>query len=59
MNYFYTRIIAVAAGLATIYLAGAEVGIGIIIGALITGVVYNPRLVIVLFRFAILGYVLY
>jgi F-type H+-transporting ATPase subunit c len=58
MNFFYTSIKAVAAGLATISLAGAGVGIGIVFGALIIGVSYNPSIVNVLFRYAILGFAL-
>jgi len=43
------------AGLATIGLAGAGVGIGVVFGALIIGVARNPRLKAQLFSYAILG----
>jgi F-type H+-transporting ATPase subunit c len=48
----------VAAGLATISLAGSGVGIGIVFGALITSVARNPFLTKQLFIYAILGFAL-
>jgi F-type H+-transporting ATPase subunit c len=47
-----------AAGLATISLAGSGVGIGIVFGALITSVARNPFLTKQLFIYAILGFAL-
>lgn len=44
------------AGLATIGLAGAGVGIGVVFGALIIGVARNPSLKAQLFSYAILGF---
>jgi F-type H+-transporting ATPase subunit c len=46
------------AGLATIGLAGAGVGIGVVFGSLIEGTARNPSLQPVLFSFAILGFAL-
>ena len=46
----------IGAGLATIGLAGAGVGIGTVFGALIIGVSRNPSLKDELFKFAILGF---
>lgn len=48
----------VAAGLATISLAGSGVGIGIVFGALIMGISRNPFLTKQLFIYAILGFAL-
>lgn len=48
----------VGAGLATIGLAGAGVGIGTVFGALVTGVSRNPSLKDELFKLAILGFAL-
>jgi len=48
----------VGAGLSTVGLAGAGVGIGAIFGALILGVSRNPSLKDELFRLAILGFAL-
>jgi len=48
----------IGAGLATIGLAGAGVGIGVIFGALIIGTARNPNLKDDLFRLAILGFAL-
>ncbi|MCW5971726.1 MAG: ATP F0F1 synthase subunit C [Blastocatellales bacterium] len=44
------------AGLATIGLAGAGVGIGIVFGCLIVGVARNPSLKNQLFSYSILGF---
>jgi F-type H+-transporting ATPase subunit c len=46
----------IGTGLATIGLAGAGVGIGIVFGALILGVARNPSLRSQLFSYAILGF---
>lgn len=46
----------IGAGLATIGLAGAGVGIGIVFGALILGVARNPSLRSQLFSYAVLGF---
>lgn len=48
----------VAAGLATISLAGAGVGIGTVFAALINAVARNPSLIKQLFIYAILGFAL-
>jgi F-type H+-transporting ATPase subunit c len=48
----------VGAGLATIRLAGAGVGIGTVFGALVIGVSRNPSLKDELFKLAILGFAL-
>lgn len=48
----------VAGGLATIAIAGAGVGIGIVFGSLILGVSYNPHANDRLFGYAILGFAL-
>jgi len=55
---FLTAMKAIAAGLATISLAGAGVGIGTVFGALLLAVAYNPAITNDLFRFAILGFAL-
>ena len=46
------------AGLATIGLAGAGVGIGTVFGALVIGISRNPSLKDELFKMAILGFAL-
>jgi F-type H+-transporting ATPase subunit c len=48
----------IGAGLATIALAGAAIGVGIIFGSLITGTSRNPALRKELFNTAILGFAL-
>ena len=48
----------IGAGLATIGLAGAGVGIGIVFAGLINGVARNPGLLKQLFVYAILGFAL-
>eukprot|EP01033_Poteriospumella_lacustris_P023577 gene23577-gene13531 len=48
----------IGAGLSTVGLAGAGVGIGVIFGALIIGTARNPSLKDDLFRLAILGFAL-
>nr|YP_005090319.1 ATP synthase F0 subunit 9 [Heterosigma akashiwo]ACS27138.1 ATP synthase F0 subunit 9 [Heterosigma akashiwo]ACS27177.1 ATP synthase F0 subunit 9 [Heterosigma akashiwo]AOR08496.1 ATP synthase F0 subunit 9 [Heterosigma akashiwo]AOT84805.1 hypothetical protein [Heterosigma akashiwo]AOT84847.1 hypothetical protein [Heterosigma akashiwo] len=48
----------VGAGLATIGLAGAGVGIGTVFSALVLGTSRNPSIKDDLFRFAILGFAL-
>lgn len=48
----------IGAGLATIGLAGAGVGIGTVFGALVLGISRNPALKDELFRMAILGFAL-
>lgn len=60
MVYNFKNMLQVAkiigTGLATIGLAGAGVGIGIVFGALILGVARNPSLRSQLFSYAILGF---
>lgn len=48
----------IGAGLATIGLAGAGVGIGTVFGALVLGTARNPSIKEELFRVAILGFAL-
>lgn len=48
----------IGAGLATIGLAGAGVGIGTVFGALVLGISRNPALKDELFKMAILGFAL-
>lgn len=48
----------IGAGLATISLAGAGAGIGIVFGALITAVARNPSMTRALFLYSILGFAL-
>ena len=48
----------IGAGLATIGLAGAGVGIGTVFGALVIGISRNPSLKDELFKTAILGFAL-
>ena len=48
----------IGAGLATIGLAGAGVGIGTVFGALVLGISWNPSLKDELFKMAILGFAL-
>ena len=55
---FLTAAKLIGAGLATISLAGAGVGIGQVFGALQLAVARNPNLAPVLFRYAILGFAL-
>ena len=46
----------IGAGMATIGLAGAGVGIGVVFGCLILGVARNPSLKNQLFSYSILGF---
>lgn len=48
----------IGAGLATIGLVGAGVGVGVVFGSLILGISRNPSLKAELFRNAILGFAL-
>ncbi len=48
----------VGAGIATIGLAGAGVGIGVVFSALILGITRNPSLKDEMFKMAILGFAL-
>ena len=48
----------IGAGLATIGLAGAGVGIGTVFGALVLGIARNPSLKDELFKMTILGFAL-
>ena len=48
----------VGAGIATIGLAGAGVGIGVVFSALILGISRNPSMKDEMFRMAILGFAL-
>jgi F-type H+-transporting ATPase subunit c len=60
MVYEFKNMLQVAkiigTGIATVGLAGAGVGIGIVFGALILGVARNPSLRAQLFSYAILGF---
>lgn len=55
---FLTAAKLIGAGLATISLAGAGVGIGTVFGAFQLALARNPALLPVLFRYAILGFAL-
>ena len=61
-KFYYFMILQAAkyigAGLATIGLAGAGVGIGTVFGALVIGISRNPSLKDELFKMAILGFAL-
>src|SRR5258708_6702372 len=59
-NFFIMLILGklIGAGLATIALGGAGVGIGIVFGSLIIAVSRNPSLMDQLFNYAILGFAL-
>jgi F-type H+-transporting ATPase subunit c len=46
----------IGTGIATVGLAGAGIGIGLVFGALILGVARNPSLRAQLFSYAILGF---
>ena len=48
----------VGAGLATISLAGAGVGVGLVFGSFIMSLARNPSLLKILFTYAILGFAL-
>ena len=48
----------IGAGLATIALSGAGIGIGIIFGSLIIAISRNPNITEELFKYAILGFAL-
>jgi F-type H+-transporting ATPase subunit c len=48
----------VGAGLATIGLVGAGIGVGVVFGCLISGLARNPQLNQQLFSYAILGFAL-
>jgi len=48
----------IAAGLATISIGGAGVGIGIVFAGLISGIARNPGLIKQLFVYTILGFAL-
>ena len=48
----------IGAGMATIGLAGAGVGIGVVFSGLITAVARNPQMIGQLFTYAILGFAL-
>lgn len=48
----------IAAGLATISLMGAAIGIGIIFGALLISISAEPEATEILFKYAILGFAL-
>jgi F-type H+-transporting ATPase subunit c len=60
MVYEFKNMLQVAkiigTGIATVGLAGAGIGIGIVFGALILGVARNPSLRAQLFSYAILGF---
>lgn len=48
----------IGAGLATISIAGAGVGIGVVFASLVTAVARNPSLMRQLFTYALLGFAL-
>ncbi len=55
---YVTEAKLIGAGLATISLAGAGVGIGIVFGTLVLGTARNPDIIKQLFSYAILGFAL-
>lgn len=58
INVILTASKNVGAGLATIGLVGAGIGVGVVFGSLITGLARNPQLNSQLFSYAILGFAL-
>lgn len=58
VEVFLTASKNVGAGLATIGLVGAGIGVGIVFGSLITALARNPQLNDQLFSYAILGFAL-
>jgi len=58
INTILTASKNVGAGLATIGLVGAGIGVGVVFGSLITGLARNPQLNSQLFSYAILGFAL-
>lgn len=48
----------IGAGLATISLAGAGVGVGVVFGSLIMALSRNPSLIKLLFTYTVLGFAL-
>ena len=48
----------IGAGLATIALSGAGVGIGVVFGSLVVSIARNPSLLKQLFTYALLGFAL-
>lgn len=48
----------VGAGVATVGLAGAGIGIGVVFGAFVLGVARNPSLEQKMFRYCIMGFAL-
>jgi F-type H+-transporting ATPase subunit c len=56
--YFVSAAKLIGAGLATIGLVGAGIGIGVIFGAFLNAYSRNPQLKDELFRYAILGFAL-
>jgi F-type H+-transporting ATPase subunit c len=48
----------IVAGLATIALSGAGVGIGVVFGSLVVSIARNPSLLKQLFTYALLGFAL-
>jgi len=58
MGVYLTASKNVGAGLATIGLVGAGIGVGVVFGSLISGLARNPQLNQQLFSYAILGFAL-
>jgi F-type H+-transporting ATPase subunit c len=58
MTTFVVAAKLIGAGLATISLAGAGMGIGSVFGAFLVALSRNPNLLPLLFRYAILGFAL-
>lgn len=48
----------IGAGLATISIAGAGIGIGVVFASLVTAVARNPAIIRQLFTYALLGFAL-
>jgi len=58
MDVFLSACKNVGAGMATIGLVGAGIGVGVVFGSLILAVARNPQLTQQLFGYAILGFAL-
>ena len=54
----FSKIKLIGAGLATISLVGAGVGVGVVFGCLLLAIARNPEMEMELFRYAILGFAL-
>jgi len=55
-KYYVTSAKQIGAGLATIGMTGAGVGVGVIFGMLVLGLSRNPEMEALLFRYTMLGF---